>query len=114
MPIPDFQSIMLPLLKFTSDKKEHSTTEALDVLTNEFNLTEEERNQFLPSGNQKVFITGFSGQRHILKMSGLIENTKRSHFKITERGLNVLKEKPTLINIKFLKRFPDVYQLEME
>ena len=47
MPIPDFQSIMLPLLKFARDKKEHSIREAIDHITRLFQLTDEEKKRLL-------------------------------------------------------------------
>lgn len=111
MSIPDFQSIMLPLLKFTSDKKEHSTSEALEVLAKQFNLSEEEVNKLLPSGNQKIFYNRVFWAKAYLKMAGLVESTKRAHFKVTERGLQTLKQNPPSINLKFLKQFPDYVEL---
>ena len=109
--IPGFQKMMLPLLRFAGDKEEHSTTEALDTVAKEFGITEEQKNLLLPSGNQKIFYNRVFWAKAYLKMAGLIENTKRAHFKITERGLNALKEKPPEINLKYLKRFPDYVEL---
>lgn len=109
--IPGFQKFMLPLLKLASDKKEHSTNEALEQIALEFNLTEEQQNEMLPSGNQKVFSNRVFWAKSYLKMAGLIENTKRAHFKITERGLSTLKENLEEINIKYLKKFPDYLEL---
>jgi restriction system protein len=103
--------MMLPLLRFSGDKQEHSTTDALDVIAKEFGINEEQKNQLLPSGNQKVFYNRVFWAKAYLKMAGLIENTKRAHFKITERGLNTLKENPPEINLKYLKRFPDYVEL---
>jgi restriction endonuclease Mrr len=54
MAIPDFQSIMLPLLRFCADGTEHTNREALDALAKEFGLTEDEQKQLLPSGQQCV------------------------------------------------------------
>lgn len=109
--IPGFQKMMLPLLRFSGDKQEHSTTDTLDVIAKEFGINEEQKNQLLPSGNQKVFYNRVFWAKAYLKMAGLIENTKRAHFKITERGLNTLKENPPEINLKYLKRFPDYVEL---
>ena len=53
--IPDFQSIMLPFLKNIQDEKEYSTSEIIEILTREFNLTEDELEEYLPSGSQKTF-----------------------------------------------------------
>lgn len=109
--IPGFQKMMLPLLRFAGDKQEHSTTDALDAIAKEFGINEEQKNQLLPSGNQKVFYNRVFWAKAYLKMAGLIENTKRAHFKITERGLNTLRENPPEINLKYLKKFPDYVEL---
>jgi restriction system protein len=55
MAIPDYQSIMLPLLQFARDEREHSVREAIEVLADEFGLTDEERKELLPSGRQPTF-----------------------------------------------------------
>lgn len=109
--IPGFQKFMLPLLQFASDKLEHSTNEALDHIATEFDLTEEQKNEMLPSGNQKIFSNRVFWAKSYLKMAGLIENTKRAHFKITERGLSTLQENLEEINIRYLKKFPDYLEL---
>lgn len=104
--IPDFQSLMLPFMKHISDGIEHSTTETLDTLAKKFELTDEEINQYLPSGNQKTFYNRVFWAKAHLKMAGLLENTKRGHFKITEKGKQALAGNPTIINLKFLKQYP--------
>lgn len=109
--IPGFQKFMLPLLKFASDKKEHSTNEALEYIAEKFKLTDEQQNELLPSGNQKIFSNRVFWAKSYLKMSGLIENTKRAHFKISARGLETLKENPPEINLRYLKKFPDYLEL---
>jgi restriction system protein len=106
MPIPDYQSIMLPLLKYASDKKEHSIRETIEYLANLFKLTEQDRKEVLPSGQQYVFDNRVGWARTYLKKAGLLESTKRSFFKITDLGLDVLKKNPQEINVKFLEQFP--------
>ena len=105
--IPDFQTLMLPFLQHIADGKEHSTTETLDSLAVQFKLTEEELNHYLPSGNQKIFYNSVFWAKAHLKMAGLLENTKRGHFKITDIGKQVLSSKPSIINLVFLKQFPE-------
>ncbi|MCL6523703.1 MAG: restriction endonuclease [Thermoflavifilum sp.] len=106
MPIPDYQSIMLPLLKFASDKKEHSMREAIEDLADSFKLSEEEKKEVLPSGQQYVFDNRVAWARTYLKKAGLLESTRRSFFKITDLGLNVLSKNPKKIDVEFLKQFP--------
>lgn len=105
--IPDYQTLMLPLLKFCGDQQEHSVTDAIEFLANQFRLTEEELNEWLPSKSQKVFYNRVYWAKAYLKMSGLIENIRRSYFRITKQGLETLKENPESINIKYLRRFPE-------
>lgn len=106
MPIPDFQTIMLPLLKFLGDSKEHSLRETIESLADKFDLTDEERKELLPSGQQTTFDNRVGWARTYLKKAGLVESTKRGYFRITKRGLQALKEKPEKINLKFLEQFP--------
>ena len=84
--IPDFQSIMLPFLMILSDGEEHTTIETNQKLATHFNLTDEELNEFLPSGVAKTFPNRVAWAKSHFKMAGLLENTKRSSFKITEGG----------------------------
>lgn len=107
MAIPDFQSIMLPLLQFSGDGKEHSISETVDALADHFKLTEEERKTLLPSGVQEQFRNRVAWAKSHLKMAGLLEFPKRGIFKITDLGRNVLQKKPPAINLKFLNQFPD-------
>jgi restriction system protein len=105
--IPEFQLIMLPLLKLSSDQQEHSTKDFLDILGKQFGVTEEEKLAMLASGSQRIWNNRVHWARAYLKMAGLVENTKRGYFRITQRGLDTLKENPEIINIKYLKKFPD-------
>lgn len=88
MPIPDYQSFMKPLPELASDQKEHSLREAHSHLADRFELTSEERNQLLPSGRQETYKNRIGWARTYLSKAGLLENTRRGHFKITDRGLD--------------------------
>lgn len=103
--IPDYQTIMLPLLKFAGDQKEHNIREAIDYISNLFQLTDEERKQILPSGQQYVIDNRVGWARTYLKKAGLVETPKRSFFIITKAGLDVLKNNPAEINVSFLSQF---------
>jgi len=98
---------MLPLLKYVEDNIEHSNGETTLYLTNIFNLTEDQQKEMLPSKKQPVFYNRVAWAKAYLKMAGLIENTRRGHFKITSRGIEILKQNPTTINLKFLKEIPE-------
>ena len=98
---------MLPLVQLAGDKAEHSLRETIETLASEFKLTEQERQELLPSGQQEIFANRVGWARTYLKKAGLIETTRRGFFKITERGLGVLKQKPAQINSKFLTQFEE-------
>ena len=105
MSIPSYQIIMLPLLKFASDKNEHSIRDAIEHIANLFNLSSEERNETLPSGQQSIIRNRVSWARFYLQKAVLLESTRRGYFKITERGLDVLEQNPSEINVRYLRRF---------
>lgn len=107
MAIPDYQSIMLPLLKYLGDRKEHQLQETIDAMATQFGLTQEERREVLPSGRQPIIDNRVGWARTYMKKAGLIEYIKRGFFRITERGKDVLGEEPKQINVRFLKRFPE-------
>lgn len=107
MPIPDFQSLMLPLLRLADEQGELSNTEAVSTLADAFHLTEEERDRPLPSGTQAVFENRVHWAVSHLKAAGLLERPRRAHFSITERGKTVLKQNPGNINLRFLSQFPE-------
>lgn len=103
--IPDYQEIMLPLLKLAADEKVHQFREAVDELADNFELTEEERNQLLPSGNDNLFANRVGWAKTYLKKAGLLKYPKRGYFKITERGKEVLNQAPEKIDNDFLEQF---------
>jgi restriction system protein len=107
MAIPDYQTIMLPLLRLLSDGKERSLREARDALADYFDLSIEERQQLLKSGRYSTFSGRVSWASTYAKEAGLIERPRRGYMKITPRGLSVLKENPSKIDVKFLERYPE-------
>ena len=106
MAIPDFQTIMFPFLELSSDEKVHNFAEAVGALAKEFKLTDKEIDTLLPSGQQR-FANRVGWAKTHLKKAGLIDYPQRGHFQITQRGMDVLKETPKVIDMKFLMRFPE-------
>ncbi|HLE75902.1 MAG TPA: winged helix-turn-helix domain-containing protein [Candidatus Bathyarchaeia archaeon] len=103
---------MLPFLKFASDRKEHSLSEALQHINGLFGLTEEEKRETLPSGLQPIIDNRVGWARTYLKKAGLIESTRRGYFRITNRGLEVLKQNPSEINVRFLMQFAEFVEFQ--
>lgn len=107
MAIPDYQTIFLPLLKFVSTAEERSLRESINFLSNEFELSEEERKEMLPSGKQRIFDNRVAWAVTYIRKACLIETIKRGHFYITDRGREVLKQNLERIDNNFLSQFPE-------
>ncbi len=107
MPIPDFESLMLPLLELLGNGKEHSLRELIPILEDKFKLTEDERKTLLPSGQQPIFHNRVGWARTYMKKAGLLEASRRGLIRITERGKEVLNQKPQRIDVTFLKQFEE-------
>lgn len=107
MPIPDFQTLMLPLLRYSANGKDCTKHEAVPTLAKEFGLSEAELAEELPKVRQGKFYNRVAWAQTYLKQAGLLEITGRGLFRITERGKEVLASSPAKIDMKFLERFPE-------
>jgi len=106
MAIPDFETIMLPLLKFLSDGKEHAKRDVVGILAKQFNLNENELMQLQPSGRNPVFDNRVAWARAYLNKAGLVDAPRWGFWQITNKGKEVLKAAPSKINVNFLDQFP--------
>jgi restriction system protein len=111
MPIPDYQSLMLPVLS-ASANGEVRIGQIIDLLAQQLGLTPEERAERLPSGNQRLFDNRVHWAKFYLSNAGLIEGTRWGHFKITERGQQVLTSHPDRIDNTFLNQFAEFTQFK--
>jgi restriction system protein len=103
--IPDFQSVMLPLVEALSDGHERTMRDLTEILADRFGLSEQERDENLPSGQQTVFSNRVAWAKTHLKYAGLLENPSRGRVLISDLGRSVLKNRPQSIGVKFLKQF---------
>ena len=106
MAVPDYQTLMLPVL-VASSKGEVRIGDVVNQLGEEHKLTPEERSELLPSGKQTLFSNRVHWAKTYLSKAGLIELTRRGHFKITARGQEVLRLQPARIDNNFLTRFAE-------
>ena len=106
MAIPDFQSLMLPVLKEAAIG-EVRISEVVAVLGSKLALSEVELSELLPSGKQTTFANRVNWAKSYLGKAGLITLTKRAYFVISDRGRAVLANPPESVNIKFLESFPE-------
>ena len=107
MPVPDFQSLMRPLLELAQDGKEHTLSEARESLAAKFKLTEDDRKALLPSGRSARFNNRVAWARVYLGQAGALESPRRGSFRITDRGRELLKAVPGRITIRVLHRYPE-------
>jgi len=108
MPVPDYQSLMLPLLQYAGERQtEISTGDAVEALAVRLRLTNEDLKEMLPSGLQSAFVNRVGWAATYMKKAGLLEATRRGHYRITQQGHDLLKKKPPVINVKLLKRYPE-------
>lgn len=106
MAIPDFQTLMLPVLKFISSKDVSASKEVIAEMSRQFNLTDENIEQLLPSKTQRVIDNRVYWAQVYLQKAGLVMRPSRGRYQITDEGKNVLAQNPNRIDIKFLNQFP--------
>jgi restriction system protein len=104
MPIPDYQFLMLPVLK-ASVNGEVRIGAVVESLADELKLSDDERAQLLPSGKQTIFSNRVHWAKSYLSKAQLVELTRRGHFTITSLGQSVLKQNPVGIDNRFLEQF---------
>jgi len=107
MPIPDYQTLMLPVLRAVADGQEHRFRDVVETLADGYQLTDEERNTLLPSGTAPLFDNRVGWARTYLKQAGVVESRKRGYFNITERGKALLAQNPDRIDNRTLDQYPE-------
>ncbi len=105
MAIPDFQTLMLPLLRACADGNEHTKQDVVPALAKEFGLSEEDLSVLLPTGRQGKFDNRVGWAKSHLKQAGMLEITGRGVFRITPLGRKTLANAPAKIDIRFLDQF---------
>jgi Mrr N-terminal domain len=111
MAVPDFQTLMLPLLKLASDGQLHTLAEAVEQLAQEFQLSDDDRAQLLKSGQTRLYNrVGWTST--YLRKAGILQAVGPGRFQLTDRGRDVLASQPAAIDIAFLEnRFPEMSEL---
>ncbi len=110
--IPDFQTLMLPVLELLKNGNPVKLSDMVNIMSDKYNLTEEERNEWLPSKVQKTMYNRVAWAKQYLINSELIESPERGSFVITQKGLDVLEQKPNKIDLRFLKSLDNENNIE--
>lgn len=111
MAIPDYQTLMKPVLR-SSVKGERHVSDVVAELDQEFGLSAEERAELLPSGKQTTFANRVHWAKSYLKQAGLVKATRRGYFEITDMGRTVHGEDPDPLNAAYLKRFESFQEFQ--
>lgn len=107
MPIPDFQSLMRPLLEAHADGKEHINRDLVSQLAEQFSLTDEERREMLPSGGARLFDNRIGWAKSHVTQAGLLTAPRRAISMISERGREALLHHPERIDLRVLNGFEE-------
>jgi restriction system protein len=110
--IPDYQTLMLPLQKYVSDGKEYRVADMIAALADNLALTEAEKSELLPSGKQTVISNRAHWAKTYMAQAKLLEITRHAHFRITERGREVLRQNPSRIDNQLLNQFPEFQEFK--
>jgi restriction system protein len=110
MPIPEFNEIKAPALQLFADGVPHKLSEVFERLADHFNLSEQERNELLPSGVQRRWHNRANWACYDLYRAGLLDRPKKGLYVITDTGKEVAAQKPALIDREFLMQFPTFVQ----
>jgi restriction system protein len=113
MPIPDFQTIMLPFLELAAAEQEEITLQqAIAELAARFGLTPEERAELLPSGFQAKFTNRVAWAATHLRKAGLLERVSRGRYRLTERGQDLLATSPNQVTMAALSKYPEYLEFK--
>lgn len=107
MPIPDYQSLMKPFLDVIADGRDYRFADVVGELADRLGLTDEEREQMLPSGRRSLFYDRVSWAKTYLAKARLIESSGRGLLRITERGRVAIRERPDRIDNNYLMQFSE-------
>ncbi len=106
MAIPDFQTLMLPLLQALEDGRDYTLKSVEALVGRVYSLTDEELRVLLPSGGAPLFYNRLAWAKTHLKKAGLVAQSKRGVFHITSVGKALLQSQPTRVDMAYLQRYP--------
>ncbi|BBX95938.1 restriction endonuclease [Mycobacterium lacus] len=106
MTIPDFQTLMRPILAYLADGQAKSTKDVIAAMSDEFGLSDDERAQMLPSGRQKTMYDRVNWSLTHMSQAGLLDRPTRGHVQLSDAGRQVLNSHPDRVDVKILREFP--------
>jgi restriction system protein len=107
MAMPDFQTMMRPVLVAIEGDESRSTTQIRDKVATALNVSDEDRLVMLPSGRQALFTNRVAWAITHMSQAGLLTRPERGRYLLSERGTKVLKQHPDRVDLHVLQRFPE-------
>jgi len=107
MGVPDYQSLMLPLLSALTDRSDHEVKELRETIAQRLGITDIDRGELLPSGKQTVYDNRLGWAKTYLDKAGLVQSSRRGVYRLTDRGHEVLASKPSRVDVALLSKFPE-------
>lgn len=105
MAIPDYQALMLPVLTVAAEGATRVPA-AAETVADRLGLSDEEREEMLPSGKQRVLHNRIHWAKFYMTKAGLIASPQRGVFVATDAGKALLAQKPGRIDVERLKGYP--------
>ena len=106
MPVPDFQSLMLPVLRALADGKDAHVRVVRERVASAQGLNDEDLREMLPSGRQRAFVNRVAWALNYLLRAALVERVRRGFYRVSDDGKRLLAEPPGRLDIRYLRRFP--------
>ena len=110
MPVPDFQSLMLPVLRALADGEDTPVRLVRERVASAEGLKAEDLQEMLPSGRQRAFVNRVAWALNYLLRAGLVERARRGVYRVADEGKRLLADPPNRVDIKYLRRFPAFVQ----
>jgi restriction system protein len=113
MPLPTFQDCMLPTLRILSDGNTHRRSEVVDGVADFMRLSEEDRQQMMPSGKAPLIRSRVGWALTYMKQAGLLSLPQRGTYRITPRGQELLKTDPMRVDVDVLEQYPEFLEFKV-
>ncbi|MYF12600.1 MAG: restriction endonuclease, partial [Gammaproteobacteria bacterium] len=107
MPVPDFQSLMLPTLKSLGGGGERSVSQIREQVAADEGISALEVREMLPSGRQYVFANRVAWALSHMGRAGLLERVRKGVYRSTQEGESLLSREPSRIDMKLLGEYPE-------
>lgn len=106
MAVPGFQEMFIHFLRSLADGETRHTSSIRSFVSEEMNLSEEDREEMIPSGQSTRLANRVGWARTHLRKARLIEQVKRGHYRITDAGKALLASPPENLNLHYLDTIP--------